>query len=296
LSDVQDCYTQQNSQITTWTSSATIDNIYKVLTGTCYNTALTCGYAVFAYDKEMGNAISDTSLPESDKQLKLIDGISQMFYQTMLCPENSEYVSESTAGMINDRCACKAGYMVSEGQCIASCPTDKPKKLFGICAAGCLTGMVEKNNECLLSASVEPSMVYRWENNDWQVGCLDLEEAPSSLCNKEFPVVLRFENYGDVYGKTKTEYKTRQEWRYSGGNNGQHSAELVTVNYYNCYAKMVKYRSKNGATYSFDTEWVYIGELSSADECSEAAAGKLFQNDETRMNSFGKYGTWDSLP
>lgn len=126
MNDVQDCYNQQNTQITSWSSSANVDNIYKVMTGACYNVALTCGYAVFAYDKEMGTITEDTTLSEKDRQLKLIDGISQMFYQSMLCPENSEYVSDTDSvglAKVNDRCVCKEGYNVSGNSCVSACPS-----------------------------------------------------------------------------------------------------------------------------------------------------------------------------
>lgn len=123
MSDVQDCYNQQNTQITTLSSSASVDNIYKVLTGTCYNVALTCGYAVFAYDRDMGQQIEATIGEENRKSL-LIEGISQMFYQSLLCPDNSEYVGTNTSGrnMVNDRCACKTNYYISGSTCVASCP------------------------------------------------------------------------------------------------------------------------------------------------------------------------------
>ncbi len=165
MSDVQDCYTQQNSQITSWTSSATIDNIYKVLTGTCYNTALTCGYAVFAYDQEMGEAINDDSLSESAKQLKLIDGISQMFYQSLLCPDNSTYMvnaatenvddNRTIEGYVNNRCKCNSGYSVWDGSCKLSCTTSEYRSSSTgsctVCESGNPTGGTsgtKENNAC----------------------------------------------------------------------------------------------------------------------------------------------------
>ena len=169
LTDVQECYVSQNSQISSWASSATLDNIYKVLTGTCYNVALTCAYAVFAYDWDMGeqlckvlfeeggsscegscdcagdvctctagattttkNISSMTTAQDSKQKELLIHGISEAFYQSLLCPLNSTYVFNSGAGtsvnvtgtvqgFVNNRCKCNAGYSVSNGSCKVAC-------------------------------------------------------------------------------------------------------------------------------------------------------------------------------
>lgn len=149
LNDVQDCYNEQNSQITSWSSAAAIDNIYKVLTGTCHNVALTCGYAVFAYDTEMGekiDAIENNSAitnKESEKQKALIDGISQMFYQFLLCPDNSSFmgdgatsvdVNRTIAGWTNKYCKCQSGYTVWNGSCLPSCTSEEYRTNSGLCA------------------------------------------------------------------------------------------------------------------------------------------------------------------
>ena len=260
ISDVQDCYNQQNSQITSLASSATIDNIYKVLTGTCYNVALTCGYAVFAYDQEMGEAISDSSLTESEKQLKLIDGISQMFYKSLLCPDNSEYVAEAKDGMVNGRCACKEGYVVSGSTCVASCPSDKPKNLFGVCVAECPSGMTDQNNKCLVGS--EPS-------TDWVMSrsgdCRKNNSNSTLMCDDGVDVAVRF-SFGDLLGKTK---------------------------FYNnaCYAN-VWYRSTNGIVYHFNSEWVKISSRQNQDNCTEDLQFVLSENIYPYWNSlFGKYST-----
>ena len=117
MNDVHDCYNQQNTQINSWTNSANTDNVYRILTGACYNVALTCGYAVFAYDKEMGDLLDNQNLDEADRKLQLINGISQLFYQSMLCPDNSLFINDistvASAGKVNDRCVCKDGYTAS---------------------------------------------------------------------------------------------------------------------------------------------------------------------------------------
>ena len=137
MQDVQECYNSQSSQIASWSSSATVDNIYKVLTGTCYNVALTCGYAVFAYDWDMQEQLSNvgySSNPEANeakKQEILIYGISEAFYQSLLCPINSTFVVNSDKtdadvnrtieGYVNNRCKCNIGYSVWNGACLSSC-------------------------------------------------------------------------------------------------------------------------------------------------------------------------------
>ena len=152
MSDVQECYNQQNSQVTAMASDVSVDNIYRVMTGTCYNVALTCGYAVYAYDMEMGaktdeimdeyltsQGISATDIAQENYTLTprqsaelnkrlapaLISGISEMFYQTLLCPDNSRFVADAetaTGGMVNEKCECKEGYYVYDGSCVLSCP------------------------------------------------------------------------------------------------------------------------------------------------------------------------------
>ena len=169
MADVQECYNQQNTQITSWTSAANVQNVYRVMTGACYNVALTCGYAIFAYDKEMGQNIENPSLSEQDRRLKLIEGVSEIFYQSFLCPENSEYTGKSKTeemeagnnvdNYVNEICVCKDGYKRFNGacvitscdgdyywyngQCLSSCPsgtyknTDPENKL---CVASCEEG------------------------------------------------------------------------------------------------------------------------------------------------------------
>ena len=158
MNDVQDCFNEQNSQITSWSTSASVDNVYRVMKGACYNVALTCGYAVFAYDIDMGNtvaAVDDTDLSEDEKEAKkenyLIEGISQIFAQSLLCPLNSTFVQNGTElanhvgengyiqGWVNNQCQCNKGYTVWNGACVASCfGTDKDKKAYfrvlnGVC-------------------------------------------------------------------------------------------------------------------------------------------------------------------
>ncbi len=190
MADVEECYNQQNTQITSWTTSASVDNIYRVMTGACYNVALTCGYAVFAYDKKMGDDLQNiateylTELGGADlnsltnaqkKELErrqaptLIRGISEMFYQSFLCPEHSSYndTYESTnavvdnrvkAGWVNTRCKCNTGYTVWNGACLLSCADDLYRDTTtGVCTScntgytatgGSTTAPEKENNRC----------------------------------------------------------------------------------------------------------------------------------------------------
>ncbi|MBR4625881.1 MAG: hypothetical protein IKO56_10150, partial [Alphaproteobacteria bacterium] len=188
MADVEECYNQQNTQITSWTTSASVDNIYRVMTGACYNVALTCGYAVFAYDKKMGddlqtiateylgdaydlNSLTNAQKKELERRQAptLIRGISEMFYQSFLCPEHSSYddTYESTnavvdnrvkGGWVNTRCKCDTGYTVWNGACLLSCADDQYRDTTtGVCtscntgytATGGSTTVPEKeNNRC----------------------------------------------------------------------------------------------------------------------------------------------------
>ena len=193
MSDVRDCYNQQNTQITSWTSSASIDNVYKVLTGACYNVALTCGYAVFAYDSDMGTQIGNvqcedisgcatsedgtacttnscTGLLESKRQSLLINGISELFYQTLLCPEKSSFVAENGTvsanrtmeGYVNNHCKCQSGYTVWNGSCVLSCGANEYRNdsgMCGLCESGTqLSGGTSDTepNECVVGSASEP--------------------------------------------------------------------------------------------------------------------------------------------
>jgi len=265
MSSVQDCYSQQNSQITSWTSNATIDNIYKVLTGTCYNTALTCGYAVFAYDEEMGNAISDSSLSDSAKQLKLIDGISQMFYQTLLCPDNSEYVSETTTNMVNDRCTCKVGYVASDGKCI-SCSADKPYIYNGTCVAACPSGYYEYNSNCFAK--------------------LDTYLQPNAVANNGDYYNILF-NYGSV--TLKGMCSSSSGTQFDSGTPDMNNAGVY------CWCRVTNFTPTNGKTQTWNNSWVYVDYLDDVSGCQSDCLGQCEEyideeNNAARKALYGIYG------
>lgn len=196
MADVQACYNKQNSQITSWTTAASVDNVYKVLTGACYNVALTCGYAVFAYDNEMAQKIDGKTPAEQNSMF--IQGISQMFYQSLLCPDNSEYVSDAssiTNAMVNDRCACKAGYVLSGGSCVSACPSGT-YNYFGKCVSVCPAGTEVSGTVCKLSAEkvTEDDYHRRYKSADGSSTCT---QDVSDLGASQWAVVF---SYGKLYG------------------------------------------------------------------------------------------------
>ena len=141
--DIATCYNQQVTQVNAWSSSASINGIYNVMRGACRNVALTCAYAVF--DKDT------TSCPENDDN-KCINSISEMFYQSLLCPDNSTYQEEigvaGTDGYVNERCKCLSGYKVSGTQCVAiSCPENASVNSSGVCE--CKAGYQLIDGKCV---------------------------------------------------------------------------------------------------------------------------------------------------
>ena len=102
--DIANCYNQQVTQVNSWSSDASVDSIYKVMTGACRNVALTCAYAVF------DNA-ADTSLCQNENDC--VADISQMFYNSLLCEEGAEY------DQVTQSCKCVTGYAKNgNGKCV----------------------------------------------------------------------------------------------------------------------------------------------------------------------------------
>ena len=137
--DVASCYNQQVTQVNAWSSSASTSSIMNVMNGACHNVALTCAYAIFPDGVCSGGYTqTEESMPtvscsgELDKtDSTLIATISEMFYQSLLCPDNSEYSvtggdisadgttsTDSTSAWVNTKCKCNVGYKVSSGNCI----------------------------------------------------------------------------------------------------------------------------------------------------------------------------------
>lgn len=162
MTDISDCYNQQMTQISSLSTTANANSVYNVMTGACYNVALTCGYAVFAYDAtvaaEMERIESDNTsgAQPTAAELKTIDAlqkayliqaVSDLFYQSLLCPTNSTFVSSAQTvstnrtigGYANTRCKCDDGYTVWGGACLASCSLDEYRNNLGACVS-CETG------------------------------------------------------------------------------------------------------------------------------------------------------------
>ena len=131
MTDIATCYSQQVSQVNSWSSSASVDSIYRVMSGACYNVALTCAYAVF----------HETQATNCKDKNECIKNISEMFYQSMLCPANSVFdYNDGEAHdvdsreckslkdkpcYVNDHCRCLDGYVIQNGGCLPACPEGK---------------------------------------------------------------------------------------------------------------------------------------------------------------------------
>lgn len=144
--DIASCYNQQVTQVNAWSSTASVASVYNVMRGACRNVALTCAYAVFAKDT--------TSCPSGNDE-KCINSISEMFYQSLLCPTNSIYQategSVGTNGYVNSRCKCNVGYEPYSGQCLPACGSNETRNSYGTCA--CISGYSKVNGVCVQNAS-----------------------------------------------------------------------------------------------------------------------------------------------
>ena len=121
LNDIATCYNNQVSQINSWSATAAASSVYNIMRGACRNVALTCGYAVFSADT------TSSGCPENRPDT-CIENISEIFYQSLLCPDNSFYTStrgviakDNQWGYVNPMCICNDGYVVFSGQCLPIC-------------------------------------------------------------------------------------------------------------------------------------------------------------------------------
>ena len=143
---IAECYNQQVSQVNSWVSNASVDSVRSVMRGACRNVALTCAYAIFDSDKN--------SCPANDSE-KCIDSISEMFYQSLLCPDNSVYQTTASSifgngtNYVNARCKCIDGYEPFGSLCVAECSYNSTRAPSGACT--CNTGYTMKNGKCVES-------------------------------------------------------------------------------------------------------------------------------------------------
>jgi hypothetical protein len=137
MADIATCYSKQVTQINAWSSNANVQNVYSVLKGACRNVALTCSYAVFAADQSENGCPISSPQTQSNEGV-CIENISDIFYQSMLCPDYSFWVPAQSGAMtgtmypyspetptmvhVNERCVCQEGYGVNAGRC-EICPT-----------------------------------------------------------------------------------------------------------------------------------------------------------------------------
>lgn len=148
--DIATCYNQQVTQVNAWSSAASVNSVYNVMRGACRNVALTCAYAVFDKDE---TSCPTTATGHNDDTC--INSISEMFYQSLLCPDNSSYQSTTGTigqnGYVNERCKCNTGYEVFGSQCLLACQSNSTRNNYGQCV--CNAGYTMKNNICVANST-----------------------------------------------------------------------------------------------------------------------------------------------
>lgn len=142
LNDIASCYNNQVSQINSWSATAASSSVYNIMRGACRNVALTCGYAVFSAD-----ATRCPKRETSSDQNTCIESISEIFYQSLLCPDNSIYTMSHHAispnndygGYVNTMCKCSEGFVTFNGACLPACDNGGTYLSTGVCseAAAC---------------------------------------------------------------------------------------------------------------------------------------------------------------
>ena len=166
--DVADCYNNQITQVNAWSTNASVGSIRAVLAGACRNVALTCGYAVFRkgtktcyYDYDNNREVCSSGVSFADPDTYITE-ISKMFYQSLLCPENSTYgtaVGSVFVGngqdYVNVHCKCNFGYQAWGNACVLKCGENQERDSYGVCQ--CKSGFVEENGQCVAQQSTVTS-------------------------------------------------------------------------------------------------------------------------------------------
>ncbi|MBO4583010.1 MAG: hypothetical protein J5714_03085 [Alphaproteobacteria bacterium] len=136
LNDIATCYNNQVSQINSWSATAAASSVYNIMRGACRNVALTCGYAVFSADTTDSGCSDDNTC---------IENISEIFYQSLLCPDNSTYDSSGNntisannedGGWVNKKCRCLDGFVTFNGSCLPACDNGGLYTSSGVCSEG----------------------------------------------------------------------------------------------------------------------------------------------------------------
>ena len=140
ITDVATCYNSQVTQVNAWAASANVTNVYSVMRGACRNVALTCGFALFTGEPtiekytplqigdktyhvdDCKHITSDMTYGSADYNNGLINCVSDMFYQSLLCPDNSTYKQTpgipGSNGYVNTQCVCNDGYQIEANACV----------------------------------------------------------------------------------------------------------------------------------------------------------------------------------
>ena len=159
LNDIATCYNNQVSQLTSWSTTAAASSVYNIMRGACRNVALTCGYAVFSADDE--NCPKDET---SGAQTTCIESISEIFYQSLLCPDNSMYMMGHTnnpspdntyAGWASTMCRCRDGFVTFNGACLPMCDNGGIYLSTGVCSDGAACSTVRYAHDISGSESAE---------------------------------------------------------------------------------------------------------------------------------------------
>ena len=155
--DVANCYNQQVTQVNSWTSSASVSSIYNVMRGACRNVALTCAYAVFDGDNKSCPVDGTTVDGTTDANNTCIQSISEMFYQSLLCPDNSIYdtttdTNRTEKRRVNDMCVCIEGYEAVGTYCYKLCGDNQTRNPNNNTCV-CKTGFTMKDGICVSNES-----------------------------------------------------------------------------------------------------------------------------------------------
>ena len=161
--DIANCYNQQVTQVNSWSSSASVNSVYNVMRVACRNVALTCAYAVFQNDPELCGSNNNTCL----------ENISAMFYQSLLCPDNSVYDpnapdnASTAAGYVNGKCKCIDGFTPANGQCLEQCQeVGQIRNASGVCQCDTANGWILSGDNCVCNSAMA------WQASEDGLSCV----------------------------------------------------------------------------------------------------------------------------